>query len=127
MKHLLAWGSICILAASPVQAADTIVQLKQVHLCCPGCTKGVNKAVSTVPGAAAKSDRDAATVTITGPDQATVQKAVDALVGAGYFGVSSDPAIKVINVCGVDPGKTRLLKIKSAHLCCAKCATAVNE
>jgi len=52
--------------------------------------KAINTAVSTVPGARAVADMDDETVMITGPDAATVQKAADALVAAGYFGTSSD-------------------------------------
>jgi copper chaperone CopZ len=83
------------IALAPAALADVSVTLSNVHLCCNSCVKGVDKATATVTGAAAQSDRKADTVTITAPDKATAQKAVDALVAAGYFGVSSDPSIKV--------------------------------
>ena len=93
MKKIITLSSILVLCCS-VQAADTSVTLKNVHLCCNSCVKGVDKAVSGVNGSAAQCDKDAHTVVITAPDEATAQKAVDALVDAGYFGASSNSAIK---------------------------------
>src|SRR5882757_9994418 len=59
------------LALVPAALADVTVTLKDVHLCCDNCVKGVDKAVAPVAGVAAKSDKDESTVTITAPDQAT--------------------------------------------------------
>ena len=61
------------------------------------------------------------------PDQATVQKAADALVAAGYFGTSSDPAIKLKAMSGAKKGKVQSLKVTGVHLCCDKCVTSVND
>jgi copper chaperone CopZ len=127
MKRILTLVSILITIAWSAQAADTTVKLSHVHLCCGGCTKGVDKAVSSVSGATAKSDQEAGTVTITAPDQPTAQKAVDALVAAGYFGASSDPAITVKDKTGAEKGKVSSLKISGVHLCCGKCVAAVND
>jgi periplasmic mercuric ion binding protein len=127
MKNLLTIISILMTVAWSTQAADTNVKLSKVHLCCASCLKGVEKAVSSVPRATAQSDKDAGTVTITAPDKATVQKAVDAIVAAGYFGTSSDPAIKVTNESGAQKGKVQSLKINGVHLCCGKCVTSVND
>src|SRR5471032_796378 len=109
------------LALAPAALADFTVTLSNVHLCCSSCVKGVDKATATVGGAAAKSDRDADTVTITAPDKATAQKAVDALVAAGYFGTSSDPAIKVDPTTGAKDATVESLTITGLHLCCTKC------
>src|SRR5436190_24238007 len=56
-------------------AAETSSKISNVHLCCKGCVDGVDKAVGTVDGAKAAIDSDAGTVTLSGPDKATVQKA----------------------------------------------------
>jgi opacity protein-like surface antigen len=71
-------------------AADVTVTITDVHLCCQSCVNGVAKAMANVKGLTAKADQDAETVTLTGPDTATVQKGADALVAAGYFGKRSD-------------------------------------
>lgn len=127
MKRTFSILSVLAALAWSVQAADTSVKLSNVHLCCGGCIKGVEKAVGTIPGATAVSDKDAGTVSITAPDQATAQKAVDALVSAGYFGKSSDSAIKVKDKSGAKKGKIQTLKVAGVHLCCAHCVSGVND
>jgi copper chaperone CopZ len=109
------------------KAADVTVAITDVHICCQSCVKGVAKAVADVKGLAAKADQDAGTVTLTGPDTATVQKGADALVAAGFFGKSSDPAIKLSTETGAKNQKVQSIKIEGLHLCCGKCVTAVNN
>ena len=58
------------------RAADVTATLTDVHICCQSCVKGVATAVAGIKGLTAKADQDAGTVTLTGPDTATVQKAV---------------------------------------------------
>lgn len=107
--------------------ADVTTTLSDVHLCCQNCAKGVQNAAAKVDGLTAAVDRDAKTVTLTGPDEATVQKGADALVAAGYFGKSSNPAIKVNAETGAKGQKVQTLEVQGVHLCCAKCVKAVNE
>ena len=131
MKRILTVASVLIAFAWSAQAADTSVKLNNVHLCCNGCVKGVDKALSGVTGATVQSDKDAGTVSIHAPDKATAQKAVDALVAAGYFGASSDPAIKVKAHSGAKKanvqGKVQSLKVTGVHLCCNQCVKSVTE
>ena len=127
MKRILTLASVLVVLACSTHAADTNVKLSNVHLCCPSCIKGVDKAISTVTGAAAQCDKDAGTVTVTAPDSATVQKAVNAIVAAGYFGASSDPAIKVKSKSGAAKGQVQSLTVSGVHLCCGKCVTSVND
>ena len=127
MKNILKLASILVAFAWSAQAAETSVKLSNVHLCCNGCVKGADKALTGVTGVKAQSDKDAGTVSITAPDKATAQKAVDALVAAGYFGTSSDPAIKVTANSGAKNGKVQSLKVTGVHLCCNKCVTSVSE
>jgi len=127
MKKLLTVASILLALSWSAQAADTTVKLSNVHLCCNSCVKGVDKALSGVTGATAQSDKDAGTVTITAPDKATAQKAVNALVAAGYFGTSSDAAIKVNAKSGAKNEKVQSLKVNGVHLCCNKCVTSVKD
>lgn len=114
-------------ALAPAAFAEFTVTLTAVHLCCSSCVKGVDTATATVAGAAAKCDREAETVTLTAPDKAAAQKAVDALVAAGYFGVSSDPTIKVDVTSGAKDGIVESLTVNGVHLCCTKCVAAVDE
>jgi copper chaperone CopZ len=106
--------------------AESTVKLADVHLCCKSCVKGAGTAVGTVSGATAACDADAHTVTITAADDATAQKAVDALVAAGYYGKSENAAIKVNSETGAKDAKVSSLTVSDVHLCCPKCVKAVN-
>lgn len=110
-----------------VQAADVSVKISDVHLCCQSCVKGVKSAVGKVQGVTVNADEDSSTVSLTGPDKATVQKAADALVAAGYFGKSSDASIKLNANTGAKAKKVQSLKVEGVHLCCGKCVKVVNE
>jgi copper chaperone CopZ len=108
-------------------AADSTAKISEVHLCCKSCVTGVEKAVGKVPDAKAEVDQDAGTVTLSGPDAATVQKAADALVAAGYFGKASDGNVKLANETGAKGKKAKTLKVEGVHLCCGKCVKAVDK
>lgn len=127
MKTILASAILAFTVALSVQAADVSTKLTDVHLCCQSCVKGVQKAVATVNGVTADSDMDSGTVNLTGPDTATVQKAVDALTSAGYYGKSSNPDIKVDASTGAKDEKVKSLKVEDVHLCCGKCVKAVGK
>ena len=118
---------IALALTLPAGAADATVKISGVHLCCKSCVTGVEKAVGEVPGVTVAVDKDAGTVSLTGPDTATVQKGANALVAAGYFGKSSDASIKVAADTGAKGKKVQSLTVKGVHLCCAKCANAVTE
>jgi copper chaperone CopZ len=126
MKYIFVSTILGLALAFSVQAADVSVKLTDVHLCCQSCVKGVQNAVGTVPGATAAADMDEGTVSLTGPDTATVQKAVDALTSAGYFGKSSDAGIKVNADTGAKNQKVQSLQVEGVHLCCGKCVKSVN-
>ena len=127
MKNIYASLVLALGLGVSASAADVTVTISDVHLCCPSCVKGVAKAAATVNGLTAKADQDADTVILTGPDAATVQKGADALVAAGYFGKSSDPAIKINADTGAKNQKVQAIKIEGVHLCCGKCVKALNE
>src|ERR1039457_1799554 len=92
LSCLFALGAMLVAA----QAADVTTKITDVHLCCQSCVTLAQKAVAdSVPAAKAVADREADTITLTGPDTATVQKAADALVKAGYFDKSSNADIKI--------------------------------
>jgi copper chaperone CopZ len=130
MKRILNFGALLVLFGWSATAAES-VKLSNVHLCCNGCVKGAEKAVSGTAGASAQCDKDGGTVTITAPDKATAQKAVDALVTAGYFGSSNDPSVTVKAHSGAKKakvqGKVQSLKVSGVHLCCDKCVKAAND
>jgi len=127
MKKLFLSAIIASALALSAQAADVSTKISDVHLCCQSCVKGVEKAVANVNGVTATVDKDAGTVTLTGPDAASVQKAAAALVAAGYFGKSSEAGIKMAADTGAKGKKVQTLKLEGVHLCCGKCVTAVDK
>ena len=127
MKNILASVVIAFASTLSAWAADVTAKISDVHLCCKNCVTGVEKAVGEVQGVTASVDKDAGTVSLTGPDTATVQKAANALVAAGYFGKSSDPAVKVAADGGAKGRKVQSLKLEGVHLCCGRCVSAVDK
>ena len=111
----------------PSQAADVSVKLTDVHLCCKACVTGANKAVATVKGVTAVADEESETVTLTAADNASLQKATDALVASGYFGKSTSPDIKFAADTGAKGEKVKTLKVEGVHMCCGACANAVTR
>lgn len=127
MKKALTSVLLASALAFAAQAADVSTTLSNIHLCCQSCVKGVQTAIAKVPGAKATCDQDADTVTVTAADTATVQKGVDALTDAGFFGKSSNADIKVNSETGAKNARVQSLTIEDLHLCCGKCVKAVNE
>jgi copper chaperone CopZ len=127
LKTSLACLLISLASGAAVSAADVSVQLSNVHLCCGSCVKGVDGVIATVSGALATANKDDGTIDISAPDIATAQKAVDALVAAGFFGASNNSAIKVDAGPGAKDEMVSSLHITRMHLCCPKCVTAVNN
>ena len=75
--------SVGLLLAAVVQArAETKIELKGVHLCCPACVKAAATILKGVEGAQGKCDIKTKTITITASDDKTAQAALDALAAA---------------------------------------------
>ena len=118
---------IAISALATFASAETTVKISGVHLCCPSCVKGVEKAVATTKGVTAAVDKDGGSVTLTGADKAAVQSGVDALVAAGYYGKSDSSDVTVKDISGAKDGKVTSMTVNDVHLCCDKCATAAKK
>jgi copper chaperone CopZ len=127
MKNLIVTVVAALAFTVAVRASEVTAKLTGVHLCCPSCVKGVNKAVEGVTGVSATASEEQGIVTLTGPDTASVQKAADALVAAGYYGKSSDPAIKLHGETGAKGKNVKSLEVENVHLCCGKCVKAVTN
>ncbi len=127
MKSSILPIAIALLAAGTLRAETASVQITKVHLCCQSCVKGVQSAVAPVKGVTASINKEDETVALVGPDVATVQKAADAIVTAGYYGKSSNPDIKITTSPGATGQKVQTLKVDGVHLCCGKCVSTVND
>jgi copper chaperone CopZ len=119
-------GVIFAMAISGAARADTTVELKGVHLCCPACTKAVSDILKK-EGATGKCDKDAKTVTITAKDDAAAQKALDALAAGGFSGETDNKDLKIKEDSGVEKGKVKSLTVTGVHNCCGACCKAIKE
>lgn len=126
MKSLLSVVAlVCMMSVSAM--AETKVTLTDVHMCCGSCVNRVPTALKDVAGVTGVGSQADKTIVVTAPDVATAQKAVNALLAEGYFGKTSDPAIKVEAPTGAPTGKVEKLTVSGVHLCCGRCVTTVKD
>jgi mercuric ion binding protein len=120
-------GVSVVVALGAASPAETKVEVKGVHLCCGACVKGVATALKGVDGASAACDQKAGTVTITASGEATAQKALDALTGAGYFGTIDAKGLTIKPVSDLPSGKVKSINLTNSHNCCKSCGTAIQK
>jgi mercuric ion binding protein len=106
---------------------DTQVQLKGVHLCCGGCVNAVATAVESVPGVACQCDMAHGTVTLTAPDDAAAQKALDAIAAAGLHGETGNAHLAMRAEPNIPAGKVQRLTVSGIHNCCQPCYEAIKR
>jgi copper chaperone CopZ len=122
MKYILVPAIVLSLAAAVF--AEEKATLSKVHNCCKKCVAGIEKAVGTVPDA--KCEIEKSTVILTADNTATLQKAVDALLAAGYCGECDNKDIKIEQARGSEE-KVKSVTVSGMHLCCDKCVKAAQK
>jgi periplasmic mercuric ion binding protein len=125
--RLMAVACASLLFLSAAARAETTVELKSTHLCCPACVKAVNDTLKGIDGVTGKCDAKAKTVTITAKDEATAQKAIDALAAAGFHGTTDNDKVTVKEDSGVKAGKVKTLTLTNVHNCCGACTRTIKE
>jgi mercuric ion binding protein len=103
------------------------VQLSGVHLCCQGCVNAVDSALKNVEGAESQCDMDNGTVTVTAKDDTTAQKALDAIVAAGFYGSTDNEQLAMKAVSNIPHGKVKSLEVSRIHNCCDLCCEAIEQ
>ncbi len=116
LTHLLV-GAVALAAFVLSASAETSVTLSGVHNCCKGCAKGIDKAIT---GAGATAEIDGETVVVKAKNDAAGEKAVAALLAAGYFGEGATAP-------EVADAKVKSAEVSGVHLCCGKCVKAVEK
>ena len=106
--------------------AETKVELKGVHLCCPACAKAVEGILASVEGVKGTPDMKKKTVTITAPDDQAAQKALDALAAGGFHGDTGNKDLTVKDDSGAPQGKVKSLTLTGVHNCCGACCKAIK-
>ena len=113
---MLAW-------TAPAGAAETKVELKSVHMCCPGCAEEVAAILGKVEGVSGVAvDQKATTAKFTAADARAAQRALDALAAGGFHGDTGgakDFSFK--DDSGVKPGKVTSLTVTGFHNSCPGC------
>jgi periplasmic mercuric ion binding protein len=122
------FASLSVLLVPVLSArAETKIELKGVHLCCGKCVAAAKSAVGKVDGVKATCDQKKGTVTIEAPDDATAQKALDALAAKGFHGDTGNSTLKIKEDSGVAAGKVTTLTLKGIHNCCGSCNEAIED
>lgn len=111
------------------QAAETAVELKQVHMCCGGCAKEVAKILTKVDGVTEVStDQDANSAKFTAKDSKAAQKALDALAAGGFHGdTSGNKEYAFKDDSGVKAGRVKSLTVTGFHNSCGGCMKSFRE
>lgn len=113
------------LAAAAVQA-ETTVKLTGMHICCGGCSKAIVAATKDLTGAKVEVDQDAEEVTINAESKEAAQKAVDAIIGAGYHAQTESKDVTIADDSGAKSGNVKRLTVTGAHNCCGACTVAIK-
>jgi hypothetical protein len=108
-------------------AEEVAVPLERIHLCCEDCVEGVQRAVISAGATGLETDQGNNTVIVYAPDNATAQRAVNAMVAAGFFGISKNPDVKVTADTGAKDAKVTSTEIEGVHLCCETCTESVKD
>jgi periplasmic mercuric ion binding protein len=103
------------------------VELTGVHLCCQGCVNAADAALMSVEGVKSHCDMENGTVVLTAGDDASAQKALDALAAAGFYGSTDNQKLTMKAVSDVPQGKVKSLKVSCIHNCCGLCCEAIKE
>jgi periplasmic mercuric ion binding protein len=107
--------------------AETKVELKGVHLCCPACTAAVRTTLRDVEGVKVVCDQKNKTVTITATDDKAAQNALDALAAHGFHGDTGSSTLTIKEDSGVSGGKVSSLTVTGIHNCCGACCAAIKK
>ncbi|MCE9603467.1 MAG: cation transporter [Planctomycetia bacterium] len=115
-----------MLGGSGAIYAETTVKLTEMHICCGGCTKGIQNAVKDLTDAKVAVDQANGESTITAATPEAAQKAVDAIVAAGYHAKVEGTGISIKDDSGAPSGKVKRLTVSNAHNCCGACTKAIK-
>jgi copper chaperone CopZ len=110
-----------------VLRAETKLEIKNVNLGGRRCGSAVSQAVKSLDGVRVVCDRKNKTVSLTAPDDATAQKALDAIAAAGFYGDTGNQKLKIKDDSGVKKGKVKKLTLTGIHNCCPICSRNIQE
>lgn len=102
---------------------ETEVTLSGAHLCCGGCKSSVEDAVEGLDDIELSMSGD--NITVKGKSGRDVQKAIDAIAIAGFYGESDNEDV-MIPAGGASDTAADSVTVSDVHLCCGKCVRAID-
>ena len=109
-------------------AAETQVELKNVHMCCGGCAKAVTAILKNAKGVTGVTcDQKGNSAKFVAADAKTAQKALDALAAGGFHGQTASKDYSFKDDSGVKPGKVKSLTVTGFHNSCGGCVDSFRE
>lgn len=124
-----AFGVMAAATAGVTAAAETKVELKNVHMCCEGCAEEVAAILGKVEGVSGVStDEKSTSAAFTAADAKAAQKALDALAKGGFHGdPGKDKGYAFKDDSGVKPGMVKTLTVTGFHNSCGGCVKSFRE
>lgn len=119
---VLAW-------TAPVRAGEAKIELKSVHMCCPGCASDVDAILKKVEGVSGVAvDQKTRTARFTATDTKAAQKAIDALAAEGFHGdTGGAKGIAFKDDSGAKAGQVKSLTVIGFHNTCPGCVKSFRE
>lgn len=125
--RFVALAGAALLVASTAARAETKVELTGTHICCGACVRDANTILKGVEGVMGKVDQKSKSITITAKDDATAQKAVDALAAGGFHGKIDSKTVAIKDDSGAKKEKVKSLTVTGVHNCCGACTSALKK
>lgn len=124
IKEQAAAGSPDAKAKPETPKGETEVTLSGAHLCCGGCKSGVEDAIAGMDDI--ELSMSGSNITVKGKSGGDVQKAIDAIAAAGFYGESDNEAV-MIGAGRAGDTATDSVTVSGVHLCCGKCVSAIDD
>src|SRR5436309_14196287 len=104
LRRAMLASASCVVVLTGMILAETKVEVKNVHICCPACEKATAKILEE-SGAKGAADKGTKMITFTAADDKAAQKALDALAAGGFHGDTGNKDLKIKDDSGVKEGK----------------------
>jgi periplasmic mercuric ion binding protein len=129
MRLGLVTASIVGLTFLSPAAAETKVELKNVHMCCGGCAKEVAAILKKVDGVTdVMCDQETTTARFSASDAKAAQRALDALAAGGFHGdTGGSKGFAFPNDSGAKAGKVKTLTVSGFHNSCPGCVKSFRD
>ena len=120
-----AFAALFTFAFSAAALAETKVTVSNMHICCPMCKTAIDKTLGDIDGVKFEVDQKGKSVAISAEGADAAQKALDALVAAGFSGKLDNEDLSM-KAAKAPEGKVKRLELTGVHNCCGACTKAIT-